>query len=299
LKSTFRKPRFEVWRTSAVFLVGATLLAAPPRLAAAAPPSTSSQLVPGKTVVPPLTGPAAASQKSLCARMCETLTTAAFEARLYTDPKNAKERLRYRLFTPPGLDRAKKYPLILSLHGGGARRFEDLLICATPVFAFGPARFVAPEEQARHPAFVLVPWSGGRGWGGDNLRLILGLLETLRAEFPIDEKRLYVTGQSMGGFGAWQMITEHPDVFAAGVPVCGGGTPRLAPKAKNVPVWAFHGNRDGIVPVAETRDMITALLKAGGRPIYWEYDGATHATTAERAYCEPQLLDWLFAQAKR
>jgi predicted peptidase len=143
---------------------------------------------------------------------------------------------------------------------------------------------------------VLVPWSGSRGWDEQNSRLILDLLASLRREFSIDAKRTYVTGQSMGGFGTWRMITQHPEMFAAAVPVCGGGTLADAPRAKAVPVWAFHGTADTIVSPANTREMITALIKAGGRPTYWEYEGGTHAKTAERAYCEPALLDWLFAQ---
>ena len=68
---------------------------------------------------------------------------------------------------------------------------------------------------------------------------------------------------------------------------------------KYIPVWAIHGNADGIVPPAGTRNMVKALLKAGSKPIYWEYDRASHASTAERAYCEPLLVDWLFDQVKR
>lgn len=71
-----------------------------------------------------------------------------------------------------------------------------------------------------------------------------------------------------------------------------------AANAHRVPVWAFHGSADGLVPVTETRRVVEALNRAGGKAIYWEYEGGTHAVTAERAYCEPGLLDWLFLQAK-
>ena len=166
------------------------------------------------------------------------------------------------------------------------------------MFAFGPARFVWAEEQARHPAFVLVPWSGGGSWDEHNERLLLSLLEALGREFPLDAKRFYVTGQSMGGFGAWRLITRHPEVFAAAVPVCGGGDPGDAPRARSVAVWAFHGTADSMVPVSSSREMVAALVRAGGTPRYWEYEGGTHARTAERAYCEPDLLEWLFAQRR-
>lgn len=266
---------------------------------------TPAQKVPnrpqtGGILIPPLTGPAATRHDAFCAAICAALPRARWEARTFTDPKDAGAALRSWFFQPTPASRTNALPLVLFLHGGGGtRRFEDLLQCATPVFAFGPARFVARDEQANHPAFVVVPWSGARGWDDSNTRLILGLLTALRREFPIDAKRMYVTGQSMGGYGTWQMITQHADVFAAGIPVCGGGDPADAPKAAGVAVWAFHGTADGIVPPSASRDMIAALVRAGGTPIYWEYDGGTHAKTAERAYCEPTLLDWLFAQKQR
>ncbi|MCX6904491.1 MAG: prolyl oligopeptidase family serine peptidase [Verrucomicrobia bacterium] len=255
--------------------------------------------VPGWVVIPPLTGAAVTNQSRFSAKICAALGEMPSEARRYADPANVKKGMRYRLFKPLHFDRAKAYPLVVCLHGGGAvRSFEDLLTCASPVFAFGPARLVSPEEQARHPAFVVVPWSGGGGWDAENTRLIIGLIEALGREFTVDAKRLYVTGQSMGGYGTWRMLTQYSGVFAAGLPVCGGGNPAAAAKARDVAVWAFHGSADGIVPKSEAVAMINALIRAGGKPIYWEYEGGTHAKTAERAYCEPLLLDWLFAQAK-
>ncbi|HWN96981.1 MAG TPA: prolyl oligopeptidase family serine peptidase, partial [Methylomirabilota bacterium] len=111
--------------------------------------------------------------------------------------------------------------------------------------------------------------------------------------------RIYVTGQSMGGWGTWSVITAHPERFAAAIPICGGGDPNRAARAKEIPIWAFHGSADQVVPVRHTRQMIAALQKAGSKPIYWEYKDADHAATAERAYCEPELIEWLFAQSKQ
>lgn len=265
---------------------------------AASPSQGAPELVAGRTVIPRLASQAATNQARFCSNICATLAKIPMETRVYQNPTNSGPILRYRLFKPACVP-AKAYPLIVSLHGGGpARNFDDLLKCSSPFFAFGPARFVYPAEQVRHPAFVLVPWSGRRGWDDENTRLIAGLIERLRSELPIDSKRVYITGQSMGGYGTWQMIAQYPELFAAAVPVCGGGIPSSAPKAKSVPVWAFHGSADGLVPVTQTRNMIEALMRAGGRPIYWEYEGTTHAVTAERAYCENGLLDWMFNQSK-
>jgi predicted peptidase len=168
-----------------------------------------------------------------------------------------------------------------------------------PGFAYGIGRLVSPDTQSKHPAFVVVPWSAGSGWDAGNIRLVMGILDSVRAEFKIDPKRLYLTGQSMGGSGTWAMLAVHPNIFAAAIPICGWGEPATAKKIKDIPVWALHGNADTIMPVAGSRGMVKALLEAGGKPIYWEYDGATHALTAERAYCEPLLIDWLFDQVRR
>jgi len=267
----------------------------------AEPPSViPGELTPGKSRIAPLTGEAATAHAALRDRICGALERHPWEARTFTEAGGARASLRYRLFKPLTYSPTNAYPLVLFLHGGGAvRDFSDLLKCASPVFAFGPARFASAEEQTRHPAFVLVPWSGTRGWDEENTRLIIALIGALRREFSIDGRQLYVTGQSMGGYGAWRMITQHPEVFAAAVPVCGGGDPARASQARGVPVWAFHGSADTIVPPSGSREMVDALLQAGGQPIYWEYEGGTHAGAAERAYCEPRLTEWLFAQRKK
>ena len=217
---------------------------------------------------------------------------------MFTESKPPGESLRYLLFKPANTNTAA-LPLVLSLHGGGpARQFEHLLEPYAPGFAYGLGRLVAPETQREHPSYVVAPWSDNSGWDEDRQRLVLLLLDALAAEFKIDSNRVYVTGQSMGGWGTWRIIAADPQRFAAAIPICGGGEPSNAPRAKHVPIWAFHGSGDQVVPVHYTRDMIFALRRVGANPIYWEYKDATHADTAERAYCEPELMSWLFAQRR-
>ena len=271
-----------------------------PGPAAAAPPVPTAldQLAEGWTVVAPLTAQAASNQAERLARIQRWPKEVSSEARTFTERGGASLSLRYYLFKPRDYVPAKAYPMVLSLHGGKPKRYEHLLEGGDLGFAYGVGRLVSPEEQARHPTFVVVPWSEGRGWLDDNLRLVRGLLDVLRREFPVDTTRIYVTGQSMGGYGTWSILTKYPEFFAAAIPICGGGDPTQAVRLKRIPVWDFHGTADGVVPVSESRNMINALLRVGGQPIYWEYQGASHAQTAERAYCEPQLLEWLFAQQK-
>jgi len=253
---------------------------------------------PGAFLIPKLIGDAATNHLKRLERFRHFSKQAGFEACSFPEGPGAKQPLRYLLFKPKA-DLQQPLSLVLSLHGGGPRRhFEDLLTPYAPGFAYGLGRFTSPETQQEHPCFVVAPWSNGRGWDEANLATVLALLDHLQAEFKIDAARIYVTGQSMGGFGTWSIITQVPARFAAAVPICGGGAPRSVGVAKEIPIWAFHGSTDTVVPVEQTRGMIRALLETGAHPIYWEYTGATHADTAERAYCEPELIEWMFAQKK-
>jgi predicted peptidase len=252
------------------------------------------------TIVPPLSGEAASNEVRLLEYIRHLPKKAAFERRTFSIQKSPSEQLKYLLFKPKGFQREQAYPLVLSLHGGAPRHhFEDLVEPYLPGLAYGLGRFISDETQEKHPCFVIAPWSNERNWDGENIRLVMALLESLEKEFRIDTNRLYVTGQSMGGWGTWSIITEHPETFAAAIPICGGGEPSRSACVKNMPIWAFHGSADKVVPVLYTRLMIAALKKAGGKPLYWEYKDADHAGTAERAYCEPELIEWLFAQRKQ
>ena len=273
-------------RTRACILTIVTLLAA--ALVSCAVDHESS----ATTHIPPLAGEALTNQTRLLAELRRLPREVPSEARVF-------KTLRYRLFKPPDFDSARAYPLVLSLHGGGPRHnFDHLLEGDAPGFAYGIGRLVSMETQRHQPCIVFAPWSGAQGWNDANRALVLDALRALQAEFKIDPKRIYVTGQSMGGYGTWAMVTEHPEIFAAAIPICGGGDLGLARHARTVPIWAFHGTADTLVPASETRRMVWALSKVGGNVTYWEYEGATHAQTAERAYCEPNLVHWLFQQVK-
>jgi predicted peptidase len=253
----------------------------------------------GITIIPPLTGQPASNELQFLERIRHLPKSAAFERRTFASATRPKEPLKYLLFKPKDFQPARAYPLVLSLHGGAPRhRFEDLVEPYLPGLAYGLGRLISDDTQQPHPCFVVAPWSNNRGWDDDNIHAVMDLLGALEKEFKIDATRIYVTGQSMGGWGTWSIITQHPERFAAAVPICGGGEPNDAVRAKDIPIWAFHGTADHVVPVQYTRQMIAALRKAGATPRYWEYKDAEHAGTAERGYCEPELIDWLFGQRK-
>jgi predicted peptidase len=128
----------------------------------------------------------------------------------------------------------------------------------------------------------------------------------LRHEFNIDKSRLYLTGQSLGGFGTWDVIIRRPDVFAAAVPLCGSGIVKGFPfrtvyapadfeRIKDLPIWVFQGTDDTTVPPNGPRQTVAALRKVGSKVRYMEYPGVGHQVW-ERAYLDPELVAWLFAQ---
>ena len=211
----------------------------------------------------------------------------------------------YRLFTPSASGRL---PLVLYLHGsGGAGNDNEKQLGLGNIY--GTRLWALPENQARFPCYVVAPQTN-RGWVqydgskvpaepipgfGDGNRLALQIVDGLCREFPIDRRRLYVTGQSMGGAGVWNLIANRPAVFAAAAICCAGASSDDGTGAVDVPVWNFHGAADKTVDVAISRARIAARRKAGGRPIATEYAGVDHDCW-QWAYTEPELLTWLFAQ---
>ena len=230
-----------------------------------------------------------------------------FVGRIYKSPSG--QMMPYRLFIPPGYKKANKYPLVLWLHGGGGSGSDNLRQIQGDQIP-GTHTWTKPENQAKHPAFVFVPQSA-RSWDNtgvtgvlaDNqgseltpeLALVLEILDSLKMEFSIDSKRLYVAGQSLGGFGTWNLITKKPGVFAAAIPLCGGGNPALAANVKRMPIWSFQGDADRAPFLDSNRRMIAAIRGAGGKPRYTEYPGVGHEIW-ERVFKEPDLVDWLFNQ---
>jgi predicted peptidase len=179
---------------------------------------------------------------------------------------------------------------------------------------FGTRVWALPENQKNFPAYVLAPQTD-RGWMrygdpapgdsvarlvpglGDGARVVFEIINALRRELSIDDRRIYVTGQSMGGGGAWHMIAHRPRLFAGAVICCGSATLEPATKSLGTAIWNFHGDADSTVPVAISRARIEALRKAGGHPLSTEYSGVAH-NAWEWAYTEPALVPWLFAQRR-
>ena len=220
-----------------------------------------------------------------------------FKAYMYRNAMG--DTIPYRLFVPHDYNKQKSYPLILWLHGSGGAGADNIAQISEDQIS-GTRIWTEVQAQKNYPTFVLAPQNPGNwverldGLTGKML-LVLELLDHLEIEFNIDAARIYVVGQSDGGYGRWNLVTQKPELFAAAILVCGAGDPRLALRVAKMPLWVFHGERDDVVPVAESRKMIAAVRKAGGRPKYTEYARVGHDVWA-RAFMEPELVHWLFAQ---
>lgn len=210
----------------------------------------------------------------------------------------------YRLFIPSGQPADKLLPLIVYLHGANASGSDNLQQLGDGNTA-GTHLWTTAAMQSKHPAFVLAPQVPvGAQWGAaetDSLAPyaedVLALIGRLPREFTIDPDRVYLVGQSLGGYGVWDIIAKRPEMFAAALPLCGAGDPTRIVDAKNVAIWAFHGAKDQTVPVTGSREMVAAL-KAVGSPVkYTEYPNVGHDVWTV-AFAEKALPDWLFTRKR-
>lgn len=227
--------------------------------------------------------------------------------------------LPYRIYSPAESVPEEKRPLLLFLHGFGERGNDN-----QRQLIHGGATFASEEFQSVHRAFVVAPqcpagnlsdspvpvtWSmrlrptskevdlGLDRPMTEPMRAVRGLIDHLVETQPIDTERLYVTGLSMGGYGTWEIAAREPDLWAAAAPICGGGNPSWGERLKDLPLWAFHGDADGAVPVERSLEMVAAINSAGGRPILTVYPGVGHDSWTP-TFEARQVWDWMFSQRR-
>jgi len=221
-----------------------------------------------------------------------------FEGRITEDwEKMEFESLKFRFYGDKKMKANKRYPLVLSLHGRGSGGSDNEKQLNGIVRGFANGRF-----YDKNPSFIIAPQcpDDSKGWNGDYLQDVISLVKSAIENLPVDENRVYITGVSMGGFGTWSALAEAPDLFAAAVPVCGGGSPSTAKSIKEVPIWTHHGVADPIVSVEFTRRMVEALKKEKGNIKYTEYDeasGVKHDAWTP-CYSNPEVFEWMFEQQK-
>jgi len=197
-------------------------------------------------------------------------------------------RASYWLYVPEEYATSQeKWPLILFLHGAGERG-DDL----DKVTIHGPPKLIAKESKT-FPFIIVSPQCPERGWwpGTYQVESLNALLDDLVSRYRVDEDRIYLTGLSMGGFGAWALAAAFPDRFAAIAPICGAGNPEHAGRIAHIPQWVFHGGKDNVVPLKRSEEMVAALKQAGCDVKLTVYPDAGHDSWTE-TYNNPELYEW-------
>ena len=198
-------------------------------------------------------------------------------------PTGKKVSVRYWQFVPADYDGRKKFPLMLFLHGSGERGHNLEL-----VKKWGPPRIVMRRQD--FPFVLISPQCPeDTRWNVDEL---YHLMDHVSGYLMIDQQRMYVTGLSMGGTGSWHMMDRYPELFAAGIPICGNGKSDSAKNLVNIPIWAFHGGADN---PSTSQLMIHQIEKAGGKNARLTiYPGIGHNSWS-RTYANEGIYQWLLS----
>jgi predicted peptidase len=236
-----------------------------------------------------------------------------YEKHLFVDKGDT---LPYRLLLPQDYNPQKRYPLIVFLHGSGERGRDN-----EKQLVHGASLFLRDSIRKQYPAFVLFPqcpennsWarltvkydsSGKRlfhftpdSTATRPMQLLMLLTAQLQQQFCLNPQQLYAGGLSMGGMGVFDWANRQPGLFAAVLPICGGGNPTFAAKMTQPAWWVFHGDKDPVVAPQYSQEMVSALQKAGAKVRLSLYAGVGHDSW-NNAFAEPDLLQWLFSQRKK
>lgn len=192
------------------------------------------------------------------------------------------EGTQFQLYLPP-LKAGERLPLLVFLHGSGERG-DDV----EKVKVHGPPKLAA---QGRQLPFIVISPLLGKDQDWDAAR-IMALIDAAQARLPVDAGRIYLTGLSRGGHATWNIAAQYPQRFAAIAPVAGRGKPEQACALREVPVWSFHGDADGVVPIAGNQAMVDAVRACGGKPRFTVYPGVGHDSWTA-SYDNPELYAWL------
>lgn len=213
--------------------------------------------------------------------------------------------MQYRYFVPSGLKKSEKVPLVLFLHGIGEAGHDNRKQLAKHP---QPLVFVQPWNQEEFPCFFVAPqlkekngiWCGGDfDSPSENLRKAVAIVDELIQNYSsIDKDRIYVTGLSSGGIGAWDALAKFPNKFAAAVPISAGWDPNMIQHKQKVSAWAFYNEQEGEFTKKYCNKMLAKIKKNGGEARITAYPMKGHGTW-KLAYGEPELIPWLFKQKRK
>jgi predicted peptidase len=230
----------------------------------------------------------------------------------------AGHEYRYQVYVPPGRAASERLPVILALHGGGEYGRDGQ---RQTTVGLAPAIRRHPERFHSLVVFPQVPADGTPGFQGLGARIALAALDQAIEDYAADRSRVYLTGLSMGGNGAWYLAYHEPERFAAALVVCGfvgeftgrsSGVhyPPIVPgqaedphgeiarRVIGLPVWIFHSDADPVVSVEESRHMASALESAGADVRYTELAGVGHDAW-DPAYERADVIAWLLRQQRK
>lgn len=215
------------------------------------------------------------------------------------------DTLNYRQLTSD-YNPSKKYPLVIFLHGSGERGDDN-----ESQLKWGVKNFASDQNMKMHAPIVIAPQCPkNMRWENISyedmrlqssptkpMKLIIELINQAIIKLPVDTNRIYITGLSMGGFGVFDAISRYPNLFAAAVPICGGGDISKAQSISHIPIWIFHGAQDTVVSPVLSQNMVEALSKAGAQPGFTQYPDVGHFSFIA-TYSDPMMMEWLFKQRK-
>jgi len=240
-----------------------------------------------------LLGIAAISASTVAALAAERHSRASF-----TLKQDFEQKYDYLIHLPEGYspDSGKRWPLLMFLHGAGERGTN-----LARVAVHGPPKLV--EQGTNFPFIVVSPQCpSNQRWNDD---VLLGLLDQVIATHRVDTHRVYLTGLSMGGYGTWSLGIRNPQRFAALAPICGGGqtidvllADDRAAELRAMPIRAYHGALDNVVPLSESEAMVNSLKRLGNQSVELTvYPKANHDSWTE-TYGNPEFFSWLLAQSR-
>lgn len=208
-----------------------------------------------------------------------------------SNPKGEKlpASYKYLLYLPDSYDSSKgEFPLLIYLHGASVRGNE-----LNKIKAYGLPFLI---DKGENFDFIVVSpqCPASKSWSSENW--FEPLYKELSEKYQIDSNRVYITGMSLGGYGAWNTAMEYPFRFAAVVPLCGGGDIENVCELSNIPVWTFHGTADSLVPISETEKLVNALKKCNGNIKFTRLEGKGHSI--HWVYEDKEIYSWMLKQNK-
>jgi len=213
------------------------------------------------------------------------------QQRAHVHTISKEQPINYLLYLPQEYTDSGEqvFPLLLFLHGGGEGG-DDV----EKVKTHGPPMLV--EQGQDFPFIILSPQNPYQRKFWDT-KAIYALLEEIMQEYRVDSSRIYLSGLSRGGYGAWTLAMEYPERFAALAPVCGAVPSSYAGWVPEIPIWVFHGADDPVINLEESVDMVNALKRLDHQVKLTVYENTGHNSWVQ-AYNDPELYRWLMKQQR-